>query len=90
MSKYKKGDKIKVSSTPNVGDGYEGKVLIISEYLYDWKDDLGEWYRFVDENGEFEVNLPECDFMSIVKNNRLAKKMFPNAEESEDGEWLYV
>lgn len=25
-----------------------------------------------------------------VKNNRLAKKLYPNAEESEDGRWLYV
>jgi len=46
-----------------------------------------------DNNNTFGWYLSKYDYdydISKVKNTRLAKKLFPKANESEDGEWLYV
>lgn len=84
---YKKGDTIRVKQNPEVCIEHAGDTYVVSEYLEGWDDMHGKWYRIL-LNGEFHVNIPEIDIEDRVKNTRLARKMYPNAEVSEDGEYL--
>ena len=83
MSKFKVGDHVEI--VRGVSKGHKGvidrvtssKYMTSGKHVYSFK---GSYVGYFDDDLEH----------SRVKNPRLARKMFPKAEVSEDGEWIYV
>lgn len=83
MSKFKVGDHVQI--VRGVSRGYKGiigkvtrsKYMADDKYMYSF---TGSYVAYFDDD------LEHCK----VKNTELARFMYPDAEESEDKEWLYV
>lgn len=85
-----------------VGDvffGEDGRVVVdslrkIKLFSNDGMDTLVVDFLYIDldvlTNGGCSISRFTERFKKRCRNNRLAKKLYPNAEESEDGRWLYV
>ena len=97
------GNKMLVISEPDIYGDCICLELEITDKEHAWENtgsllrrpETHNKYKYLldDENNTFGWYLIENDEyynLSVVKNTRLARKMFPKAKESECGEWLNV
>ncbi len=81
---FKLGDKVRCIDNSNRADVIKkGKVYIISEVR-------GSYYYLEEVNDNVYFVERRFELLTKCKATRLAKKLYPDAEVSECGEWIYV
>ena len=77
----------------HVDDEHEAEVVGSLTYQYGFGESqtyIG--FSYGEDNMETSLFLEQFNryYRKRVKNTRLARKIYPNADISKDGEWIYV
>lgn len=90
VAKFKIGDKVRVTKDNTIPSGYglkKGDIVTILEVGNASEDGIN-YTLIVSDDGNY---LFDTEVIHVrCKNTRLARKLYPKANVSECGEWIYV